>query len=69
MLLLLVLVSTTVFAKPSLFDQQWAEFKERFKNVDNDDNDDMVFLMVIIGSTLVDQQWAEFKERFVRGFF
>jgi len=29
MLLLLVLVSTTAFAKPSLVDQQWAQFKER----------------------------------------
>jgi len=29
MLLLLVLISTAAFAKPSLVDQQWAEFKER----------------------------------------
>jgi len=29
MLLLLVLISTTAFAKPSLVDQQWAQFKER----------------------------------------
>jgi len=29
MLLLLVLVSTTAFAKPSHVDQQWAQFKER----------------------------------------
>ena len=38
MLLLLVLVSATAFAKPSL-DQQWTEFKERSETMDNDHNE------------------------------
>ena len=35
MLLLLVLVSTTAFAKPS-FEKQWDDFKERLIDNDND---------------------------------
>ena len=38
MLLLLVLVSATAFAKPSI-DQQWTDFKERSDKMDNDHNE------------------------------
>ena len=60
MLLLLALLSTTAFAKPSL-DFEWADFMERFEEEKRMMMTLILLFMVII---LLDQQCAEFNERF-----